>query len=64
MLVVLPSLLPDLRYPLLKIIQFGLMEDMLYSKDLYDPVEGHKSKDTKSDAEWKKLNRKAVALIR
>ncbi|QHO27324.1 putative LRR receptor-like serine/threonine-protein kinase [Arachis hypogaea] len=41
-----------------------LMEDMLYSKDLYDPVEGDKSKGTKSDAEWKKLNRKAVALIR
>ena len=41
-----------------------LMEDMLYSKDLYDPGEGDKSKGTKSDAEWKKLNRKAVALIR
>ncbi|XP_016168674.1 uncharacterized protein LOC107611236 [Arachis ipaensis] len=40
------------------------MENMLYSKDLYDPVEGDKSKGTKSDAEWKKLNRKAVALIR
>nr|XP_025703099.1 uncharacterized protein LOC112803856 [Arachis hypogaea] len=41
-----------------------LMEDMLYSEDLYDPVEMDKSKGTKSDAEWKKLNRKAVALIR
>ncbi|XP_016207670.1 uncharacterized protein LOC107648214 [Arachis ipaensis] len=41
-----------------------LIEDMLYSKDLYDPVEGDKSKGTKSDAEWKKLNRKAVVLIR
>ena len=40
------------------------MEDMLYSKDLYDHVEGDKSKSTKSDAEWKKLNRKAVVLIR
>nr|XP_025636351.1 uncharacterized protein LOC112730483 [Arachis hypogaea] len=40
------------------------MEDMLYSKDLYDPMEGDKSKGTKSDTEWKKLNRKAVALIR
>ncbi|QHO13808.1 Retrovirus-related Pol polyprotein [Arachis hypogaea] len=40
------------------------MEDMLYSKDLYDPVEGDESKGTKFDAEWKKLNRKAVVLIR
>ncbi|XP_057730827.1 uncharacterized protein LOC130946170 [Arachis stenosperma] len=36
------------------------MEDMLYSKDLYDPVKRDKSKGTKSDTEWKK----AVALIR
>ncbi|XP_052119099.1 uncharacterized protein LOC127748527 [Arachis duranensis] len=35
------------------------MEDMLYSKDLYDLVEGNKSKGTKSNAEWKKF-----ALIR
>ncbi|XP_072066891.1 uncharacterized protein [Arachis hypogaea] len=41
-----------------------LMEEMLYSKDLYNPVEGDKSKGTKSDAEWKKLNWKVVALIR
>ncbi|XP_020972789.1 uncharacterized protein LOC110269347 [Arachis ipaensis] len=39
------------------------MEDMLYSKDLYDHMEGGKYKNTKYDAEWKKLNRKAVALI-
>ncbi|XP_057740507.1 uncharacterized protein LOC130957678 [Arachis stenosperma] len=37
---------------------------MLYSKDLYDSVERNKSKGTKSDTKWKKLNRKAVALIR
>ena len=42
-----------------------LMEDMLYSKDLYDPIEGDTAKPAdKSDADWKKMNRKAVALIR
>ncbi|CAJ2652104.1 unnamed protein product [Trifolium pratense] len=42
-----------------------LMEDLLYTKDLYDPIEGEsaRSKDT-SDTDWKKMNRKAVAIIR
>ncbi|MCI87124.1 hypothetical protein A2U01_0108405, partial [Trifolium medium] len=41
------------------------MEDLLYTKDLYDPIEGEsaRSKDT-SDTDWKKMNRKAVAIIR
>ncbi|CAJ2658330.1 unnamed protein product [Trifolium pratense] len=41
------------------------MEDWLYTKDLYDPIEGEsaRSKDT-SDTDWKKMNRKAVAIIR
>ena len=39
-------------------------EYMLYSKDLYDSVEGEKAKPTvKSDAEWKRMNKKAIALI-
>ena len=42
-----------------------LMEYMLYSKDLYDPVEGEKVKPTnKSNAKWKRMNRKTIALIR
>ncbi|CAJ2642124.1 unnamed protein product [Trifolium pratense] len=42
-----------------------LMEDWLYTKDLYDPIEGEsaRSKDT-SDTDWKKMNRKADAIIR
>ncbi|CAJ2642239.1 unnamed protein product [Trifolium pratense] len=42
-----------------------LMEDLLYTKDLYDPIEGEsaRSKDT-SDTDWKKMNRKAVAIIK
>ncbi|CAJ2654735.1 unnamed protein product [Trifolium pratense] len=41
------------------------MEDLLYTKDLYDPIEGEsaRSKDT-LDTDWKKMNRKAVAIIR
>ncbi|KAF7149048.1 hypothetical protein RHSIM_Rhsim03G0193900 [Rhododendron simsii] len=41
------------------------MEDMLSWKDLYDPLEyeGIKPNDTKTE-DWKKLNRKAVGLIR
>lgn len=41
------------------------MEDMLSWKDLYDPLEyeGVKPNDTKTE-DWKKLNRKAVGLIR
>ena len=42
-----------------------LMEDMLYSKDLYDPVEGDKYRPAdKSEVEWNIMNRKVVALIR
>lgn len=41
------------------------MEDILYCKDLYDPIEnkGVKPKDM-TDEEWKKLNRKTIGLIR
>ena len=39
-----------------------LMENMIHSKDFYGPVEGEKVKPTdKSDAEWKRMNRKAIA---
>ena len=41
------------------------MEDILYCKDLYDPVEGDASKpDKMTDKEWAKLNRKTVGQIR
>lgn len=41
------------------------MEDMLYTKDLFDPLElkGVKPADTK-DVDWKKANRKTIGLIR
>lgn len=39
------------------------MEDLLYSKDLYDPIDGKKPEDMSED-DWKKENRKAVACIR
>ena len=41
------------------------MEDILYCKDLYDPIEGDEAKlAILSDKEWKKLNRITVGLIR
>ena len=41
------------------------MEDLLYSKDQYGPIEEEvcKPKDM-SDAEWKITNRKTIATIR
>ena len=41
------------------------MEDMLHTKDLFDPLElkGVKPADTK-DIDWKKANRKTIGLIR
>ena len=41
------------------------MEDILYCKDLYAPIDGDKSKPKDmSEAEWKIMHRKTVALIR
>ena len=41
------------------------MEDILYCKDMYEPLQNGGEKPTgKSDAEWSILNRKAVAGIR
>lgn len=41
------------------------MEDILYYKDMYDPVEkGDAKPDKVTDEDWKKLHRKAVSLIR
>ncbi len=41
------------------------MEDLLFVRDLYDPIEGDERRpDGKTDEEWSKLNRKAVAVIR
>ena len=41
------------------------MEDILYCKDLYAPIDGDKSKPKDmSEAEWKIMHRKIVALIR
>ncbi|CAM8949433.1 unnamed protein product [Rhodiola kirilowii] len=41
------------------------MEDILYCKDLHEPIEEADAKPEKmSDADWKKLNRKAIGHIR
>jgi hypothetical protein len=41
------------------------MEDILYYKDMYDPVEkGDTKPDKVTDEDWNKLHRKAVSLIR
>lgn len=41
------------------------MEDILYCKELFEPIELNGIKpDAKTDDEWKKLNRKAVGYIR
>ena len=41
------------------------MEDMLYCKDLHEPIEGIKSKpENMSDANWTKMNRKTIGTIR
>ncbi|KAM1574388.1 hypothetical protein ACFX1Z_043726 [Malus domestica] len=37
------------------------MEDILYCKDLHEPIEGDAAKpESMSDAEWKKMNRKNI----
>ena len=41
------------------------MEDILYCKDLHEPIEGVEAKlEGTSDANWKKMNRKAIGHIR
>jgi hypothetical protein len=41
------------------------MEDILYCKELFEPIELNGIKpDAKTDDEWKKLNKKAVGYIR
>jgi hypothetical protein len=41
------------------------MKDILYCKELFEPIELNVIKpDAKTDDEWKKLNRKAVGHIR
>ena len=43
----------------------SMMEDLLYCKDLYDPIEGDNAKSSDmSDANWKKLKKKTVGTIR
>nr|KYP59402.1 Retrovirus-related Pol polyprotein from transposon TNT 1-94 [Cajanus cajan] len=41
------------------------MEDLLFCRDLYDPIEANdiKPKD-KSEEDWKKVNRKTISMIR
>ncbi|KAL6211007.1 hypothetical protein ACLB2K_016236 [Fragaria x ananassa] len=41
------------------------MEDILYYKDLHEPIEGVEAKpEGTSDANWTKMNRKAIGHIR
>ena len=41
------------------------MEDLLNCKDLYDSIEGDKAKSSDmSDADWKKLKKKTLGIIR
>jgi hypothetical protein len=41
------------------------MEDILYCKELFEPIELNELKpDAKTDDEWKKLNRKVIGHIR
>jgi hypothetical protein len=40
------------------------MEDILYCKELFEPIELNEIKpNAKTDDEWKKLNRKAVDIL-
>ena len=42
-----------------------MMEDVLYCKDLHDPIEGDSAKPSDmSDRDWDKLNRKTIRCIR
>ena len=41
------------------------MEDVLYLNDLHDPIDGDGKKPSNVDEEkWKKMDKKAIALIR
>ncbi|GFS36195.1 plant UBX domain-containing protein 2 [Actinidia rufa] len=41
------------------------MEDILFCKDLHDPLENKEEKpEAKKDEEWRKMNRKTIGLIR
>jgi len=41
------------------------MEDLLFCRDLYDPIEEKGVKPTsKYDGDWKKINRKTIGVIR
>ena len=41
------------------------MKDLLYCKDLYGPLQGDSAKPTtKTDDEWKRLDRKTIGFIR
>ena len=41
------------------------MEDVLYCKDLHDPIKGDSAKPSDmSDRDWQKLNRKTIGCIR
>ena len=42
-----------------------MMKDVLYCKDLHDPIEGDSVKSSEmSDRDWEKLNRKNIECIR
>ena len=42
-----------------------VMEDVLYCKDLHDPIEGDSAKPSDMlDRDWEKLNRKTIGCIR
>ena len=42
-----------------------MMEDVLYCKDLHEPIEGDSLKPSDmSDRDWEKLNRKTIGCIR
>ena len=42
-----------------------MMEDVLYCKDLHDPIEGDSAKPSEmSNKDWEKLNRKTIGCIR
>ena len=42
-----------------------MIEDVLYCKDLHDPIEGDSAKPSDMfDRDWEKLNRKTIGCIR
>ena len=43
----------------------SMMEDFLFYKDLYDPLENKEDKlVAMKDGEWKKMNQKPIGLIK